>query len=79
MGSFNYEGLTFKPLKNLKGEASKFENISDRISNIGITPKNWNYKEFYKIAKENNAEVDLFEVNSITVIPTTNCLFKYKL
>ena len=77
MSEFEYGGLKFRPLRNFKGEESNFENVSKRLKNIGITPKSWNYYEFYKIAKENNANVDLFEVNGITVIPTNNYLFKY--
>jgi hypothetical protein len=77
--SFVYNGLTFKPLKTLKGKASEFFEISKHLNNIGLTPTGWNYNGFYKIARENNSDnFDLFEVNGKTVIPATNYLFEYK-
>lgn len=77
MNTFTYEGLEFKPLKNLKGKASDFNEISMRIKDIGITPEGWNYNKFYELAKANNAEVDLFEVNGRVAIPAQNYLFRY--
>lgn len=77
--SFTYEGLTFKPMKTLRGKDSDFFEISKRINNIGITPNNWSYNEFYRVAKENGAgKIDLFEVNGITVIPASRILFEYR-
>lgn len=80
---FKAFGLKFKPLKTLKGKESKFENISKRINEIGLTPKNWNYKEFYEIASKFNClKIDLFEIEikevKYVIIPATNYLFQYK-
>lgn len=74
---FYYEGLLFEPIGNLSGHDADFHAISRRIEDIGLTPSNWNYDEFYKVAKENNADVDLFKVGEYTVIPASNYLFKY--
>lgn len=76
---FEYKGLLFEPIGNLKSNAANFEAISKRIRDIGLTPSNWNYDEFYKVAKENNAVVDLYKVGDYTVIPAENYLFKYEI
>ena len=75
---FMYNGLAFEPLKNLEGNAANFEAISKRIRDIGITPDEWDYDEFYDVAKKNNAVVDLYKVGDYTVIPARNHLFKYE-
>ncbi|MDC0764866.1 hypothetical protein POF51_29530 [Brevibacillus sp. AG] len=79
MTSFTYRGREFKALRKLKGKEETFEAVSKRIHDIGITPANWNYREFYKVASENGAgEIDLFEMDKITVIPAEYSLFQYK-
>ncbi|MFW6025599.1 MAG: hypothetical protein ACOCRX_04590 [Candidatus Woesearchaeota archaeon] len=77
MKSFYYKGLKFKPIKYLKEKEADFAEISKKITDIGITPDNWDYDEFYKIAEENSATVDLYKVNGNIVIPSTNYLFQY--
>jgi len=75
--SFVYEGLIFIPIRQLN-KSDLFE-ISKRINDIKITPKNWDYDKFYEVAKEHGAgHIDLFEVNGITVIPTARVLFEYR-
>ncbi|QDX94721.1 hypothetical protein EEL30_22020 [Brevibacillus laterosporus] len=79
MKNFTFEGLQFKPLNTLKGKQGEFFAISKRISDKGLTPEDWNYDEFYQVAKENGAgEIDLFEMNGKVVIPAENYLFEYK-
>lgn len=78
---FEYKGIVFEGYKNLRGRACSFANISKRIANIGVTPAWWNYDEFYKIAKDNDCEFDLYKIKHnkeiITIIPANNFLFKY--
>ena len=75
---FVYEGLEVHPLRKLKGSANDLWAITQRIHVSVKTEVNWNYKRFRKLAKENGATVDLFEVKGITVIPTINGLFEYR-
>lgn len=75
--TFEYKGLTFKPFKNLRGGAAHFHNISKRIIDIHITPAEWNYDEFYKLAEELGLDFDLYEVNNHIVIPSNYTLWKY--
>jgi len=77
MKSFTYEGMTFTPLRDLEGEEKDFNKISSRSIDMKLTPPKWSYGEFYKAAKENEAYVDLFEVNGKTVIPAGHCIFEY--
>ncbi len=77
--SFVYEGLIFIPIRQLNKNESDFFEVSKRINDIKITPKNWDYDKFYKVAKEHGAgHIDLFEVNGITVIPSARVLFEYR-
>jgi hypothetical protein len=78
--SFNYLGLTFVPYRQLAKKEDTFEAISRRIKHINITPKGWNYDEFYETAKrasESNATIDIFKCNGYIVIPATNYIFEY--
>ena len=78
MKNFNYLGLTFKPLKTLKGASATFENKSKHLNNSNDTPTGWDYENFYKEAKKAGAgKVDLFEVAGRARIPATNYLFHY--
>jgi hypothetical protein len=77
---FVYKGMSFHPIKTLKGKQSDFFFISKRIADIKITPSGWNYQEFYAIAEKNGAgNIDLFETNGKVVIPAMNYLFEYRL
>lgn len=79
MRDFMYEGLSFKPIRQLRKYEDNFKSISKRISSTTLTPKRWNVEEFYKVATEHNAgNIDLFEVNNIIVIPAENFLFEFK-
>ena len=77
MKNFNYLGLNFKPLRNLKGKSALFENVSQHLNNFNDTPKGWDYDEFYKKAGKAGAVVDLFEVSGQVRIPASNYLFHY--
>ena len=79
MKEFIYLGLKFEPFKQLKGKSAKFENVSKRLNSNGVTPKGWNYNNFYKEAKKAGAgKIDLFiDENGTTRIPAENYLFIY--
>lgn len=75
---FEYLGLTFKPLRELKGKDADFNDISNYITLSGKTPKNWNYEEFYELAKKNGAaRIDIFLIDNKEMIPASSCLFYY--
>jgi len=79
MKRFKYLGLSFTPFKKLEGKDKNFFEISKRITNKNDTPKGWNWKEFYKEAKKNDAgDFDLFKVKGKVRIPSTSYLFYYK-
>jgi hypothetical protein len=78
MSKFIYQGLEFEPFRNLKGKEDDFERITHKTFSTCISPENWNYEEFYKTAKQNNADVDLFKCQGLIVIPSMNELFGYR-
>ena len=79
MNAFTYEGLEFTGFKQLKGKSGDFDQISKRISKSYLSPENWNIQEFYKAAKQVEADdYDLFKVNGKTVLPAQNELFSYR-
>lgn len=76
MVKFTYKGLEFEPLGNL-GKNNTFDKIMRETFTVSFSPPGWNYEEFYKIAKENGGDVDLFICEGIVVIPALNYLFGY--
>lgn len=67
--SFYYKGYWFKPKGNLKGnfaQKSKYGNFKDVLD-----IKDYNYNDFYKVAKEHHASCDVFEVCGTLYIPAT--------
>jgi hypothetical protein len=75
---FNYKGLQFEAYRNLTERESDFEKISKRITIAALTPDNYNYNEFYEVAKKNKAYVDLFKCNGNVILPCKSNLFIYK-
>lgn len=82
MKSFVYEGLEFRPIRQLRKYEKDFKSISKRIYDIGITPKKWNINRFYEVAEKHGAgECDLFEIEGyghITFIPAEKYLFEFR-
>lgn len=74
---FTYKGLEFEPLGDL-GKNKTFDKIMRETFSLSFSPPDWNYEEFYRVAKENDCDVDLFICNGIVVIPVTNYLFGYE-
>jgi hypothetical protein len=79
---FEYKGLTFEPLKDIYvrgSEEEKFQKITRRCVDYQLTPEGWNYDEFYKIAEQNDAVADIYNLidRNYPVIPSTNYLFYY--
>lgn len=79
--SFKYLGRVYCPIKTLDDlELSEAIKIIKTENNL--TPKNWNYDNFYKIANKNNCNlIDVFQITInkriYNVIPGTNYLFEY--
>jgi hypothetical protein len=77
---FSYKENTFQPIRNLNAAESAFENIEKRTSGYkkAIEVDGYSHSDFYKVATENKAAVDLFLMNSnVVVIPHSNGLLKY--
>lgn len=72
--SFNYKGLTFKPVGNIVGgwlARSNHANFRDKLEIDG-----YEYYDFYKVAKQHHASCDVFEVNGELFIPATYVIAK---
>jgi len=77
---FIYKDNTFQPVRNLTAAESAFENIEKRTDGFRspIAVDGYNYNDFYAVAKENKATVDLYLMNrKVLVIPHSNGLLKY--
>lgn len=64
---FTYKGLNFRPVGNIVGGyvvRAKHCDFSDIIK-----VENYNYKDFYKTAKQHKASCDLFEINGKLYMP----------
>jgi len=77
---FTYKDNTFQPVRNLTAAESAFENIERRTDGFGrlTAVDGYNYDDFYAIATENKAIVDLYLMNNtVVVIPHSSGLLKY--
>jgi len=77
---FTYKDSTFQSVRNLTAAESAFENIekrTDGFKNLRAID-GYNYDDFYAVATENKAVVDLYLMNgTVVVIPHSNGLLKY--
>lgn len=78
MPSFIYKDIIFTPYKNISQKLTFFD-IMQKVSTCFATPEGYDYNEFYRVAKENDADVDLFVTGDNVVIPALNTLFYYPL
>jgi hypothetical protein len=77
---FSYKGNTFQPLRNLNATESGLENIENRTDGFrkSIKIEGYSHSDFYEVATQNKAAVDLFLMNkTIIVIPHSNGFLKY--
>ena len=65
--SFNYKGFTFKPVGNILGGFFVRTQHADFRNKLEI--KDYEYYDFYKVAKKHNASCDVFEVEGKLYIP----------
>lgn len=77
MKTFEYLGLTFKPVKQWRGRAASMKIAMSRMKDVGITPAGWNWNDFYKAAGEENGKIDVFSLNGEEVVPTGGYLARY--
>ena len=72
---FEYKGLVFEAYKTLK--SNDYVKTMRKCRKSNITPEGYDYHEFYKLAKKNDACTDLYKVNDCIVIPGSSCIFYY--
>jgi hypothetical protein len=77
---FTYKDNTFQPVRNLTAAESAFENIEKRTDGFRrpITIDGYSHNDFYAIATENKAVVDLYLMNgTLVVLPHSIGLLNY--
>lgn len=68
-----YKGLELKPIRKFKkGELWSLLDNKKLISGEHLTPKNYNYEDFYEQAMKENENFDIFEIvtKKIFIVPS---------
>ena len=77
---FVYKGNTFQPIRNLTAAESAFENIEKRTYGFTnpVVVDGYRHDDFYAVAKENKAVVDLYFMNgTVVIIPHSSGFLEY--
>lgn len=69
--SFEYKGYTFKPIGNILGGFITKSYATTWAYKIEV--KDYSHEDFYKVAKENHAACDVYEVEGKLYIPCNSC------
>ena len=70
--SFYYKGYYFKPIGNISGNFCQKSKFTTWAYKLDI--KDYNWQDFYKVAKKHHASCDIFEVDGKQYIPCTGAI-----